>query len=295
MDLRYLRTFDTVAALLSFHRAAEVLHCTQSTVSAQIKTLEEDLGRPLFERLGRRVVLTQAGVELQRRAKSILEQEKEAYAAVRGNCETVTTLSIRVPQSVAATYLPDILCRFHQQWPKVGFDISNCAYHELADELSTGKTDVAFLLAETLGVASVEEVVLGVEPLVFVTHPDSELRHLAAFSLAALEGKTLLLPKHDCGYRMGLEASLRANRVHLATLIELNCVSTMVRCLTRGLGIGLLPAIAVRREVDSGQLCVLSTIEPRSTNLLLLRHRDRDITGTFAAFLECVRARFAIV
>ncbi len=61
MELRQLKTFQTVAQMLSFNRAAEILNYAQSTVSAQIKALEEEFGKPLFDRLGKRIVLTEAG------------------------------------------------------------------------------------------------------------------------------------------------------------------------------------------------------------------------------------------
>ncbi|MFH0994323.1 MAG: LysR family transcriptional regulator [Pseudomonadota bacterium] len=80
MELREIKTFKAVATLLNFNRAAEALHCVQSTVSAQIKALEEDFGVPLFDRLGKRVLLTEAGQVLLRYAEKMLALEDEILA-----------------------------------------------------------------------------------------------------------------------------------------------------------------------------------------------------------------------
>jgi DNA-binding transcriptional LysR family regulator len=84
MELRELKTFQKVAILLSFDRAAEVLHYAQSTVSAQIKALEDELGVPLFDRLGRQIVLTDAGEKLLKYSRRLLAIHEETYAEVKG-------------------------------------------------------------------------------------------------------------------------------------------------------------------------------------------------------------------
>src|SRR5512142_3194123 len=153
MDFRLLKTFELVASFMSFNAAAKVLHCTQSTVSAQIRSLEEDLGTPVFERLGRRIALTAAGEELRRHTRRLLSYEHDIRAAVREVGETVGLISLRVPQSVAEQHLPKILQRFCASYPRVGFDVSNCGYYHLPEEMRTGEIDAGFLLAMTMDAA----------------------------------------------------------------------------------------------------------------------------------------------
>ncbi len=83
MELRQLKTFRTVATLLSFHRAADVLNYAQSTISAQIRALEEDLGVRLFDRLGKRIVLTDAGELLSQYAQKMLDIEAATLSDVK--------------------------------------------------------------------------------------------------------------------------------------------------------------------------------------------------------------------
>jgi len=101
MELRELKTFQKVATLLSFNRAAEVLHYAQSTVSAQIKALEDELGLPLFDRLGKQIVLTDAGEKLLKYSRRLLAFHEETYAEIKGQQELRGSLTIRIPQTVA--------------------------------------------------------------------------------------------------------------------------------------------------------------------------------------------------
>jgi DNA-binding transcriptional LysR family regulator len=293
MELRLLRAFEAVAGLMSFNRAAHVLHCTQSTVSAQIKALEEDLGLPVFERLGRRIALTAAGEELLHHTRRLFDFEKEVYSLVRGQRDPTGMLSLRVPQSVSAAYLPRILARFSREYPRVGFDVSNCGYHRLADELRSGVTDAAFLLADCIDAPDLHTTLLRIEPLVFATSPRSGLAKRTSLTIGDLEGHTLLLPKHDCGYRMELERSLKESHVQLATLIELNCLPAMIRCLTEGLGVALLPRITVEQELKERQLVALDWKDALESRLLLLRHRDKPLQGALGAFIKAVEDHFA--
>jgi DNA-binding transcriptional LysR family regulator len=98
MELRQLKTFKTVAQLLNFNRAAEILNYSQSAVSAQIKLLEEELGVKLFERLGKRIALTQAGETLMRYSQKMLDIEKETLTEVSGWKEPHGSISVRIPQ-----------------------------------------------------------------------------------------------------------------------------------------------------------------------------------------------------
>jgi DNA-binding transcriptional LysR family regulator len=146
MELRQLKTFMAVAHFLNFNRAAQALNYAQSTISTQIRLLEEEFGKPLFDRLGKTVVLTEAGEVLLRYAGKMLDIEKETRAQVAGREETQGSITIRVPQSISAYLLPPVIKAFNARFPKVGVDISSCA-QTIQQELRSGIIDLAFLLA----------------------------------------------------------------------------------------------------------------------------------------------------
>ncbi|MBN2526109.1 MAG: LysR family transcriptional regulator [Deltaproteobacteria bacterium] len=292
MEFKLLKTFETVASLMSFGRAAEVLHVTQSTVSAQIQQLEDDLGTPVFERLGRRILLTPAGEKLLLHTRRMLEYEKSVYSVVRGDTAVAGTISIRIPQSTAFLYLPEILFRFCRLYPNVGFDISNCGYFNLTDELRDGRIDVAFLLCDNVDLAEVSSQKLCSETLVYLTHRKSPLAQKKALTIVDLHGQTLLLPKHDCGYRMSLEQTLREAAVDVAAIIEMNSLSAILQCLATGLGVALLPQKIAQSTLGSNRLIALDWCHPLETGLHLICHKRRVLSGAPAAFVDTVESYF---
>ena len=293
MDFRLLKTFDVVSSMMSFSGAARVLHCTQSTVSAQIKALEEDLGTPVFERLGRRIALTPSGEELRRHVRRLLGYEHDIRTAVRQAGETVGLISLRVPQSVADLHLPAILGRFCAEYPRVGFDVSNCGYYHLPDELRTGQTDAGFLLSMTLESADLCSDVVLDEPMAYVAPPDSDLAAREGLATGDLAGHTLLVPKHDCAYRMKLQQELSEAHVEPAAVVELNSVASVVQCLRAGTGVALLPERTVAEDIAAGRLAKLRWHEPLAASLYFIRHRDKPRVAAYGAFVAVVEEYFA--
>ncbi|MEW5734239.1 MAG: LysR family transcriptional regulator, partial [Thermodesulfobacteriota bacterium] len=104
MDHQQLKTFRTVATLMNFNKAAELLHYAQSSVSAQVKALENELGVLLFERTGKKIRLTPSGEKMLLYAHKLLAIEDEARAEVSGRQREASLLTLRMPQTIA-TYL----------------------------------------------------------------------------------------------------------------------------------------------------------------------------------------------
>src|SRR5579864_3429117 len=122
--LHQLKVFECVSRHLSFTRAAEELHLTQPAVSAQVKELEHHAGLPLFEQLGRRVYLTQAGEEVLRHSRLIIQQFREAEEAVRGLCGvTGGRLSVAVI-SAGDYFFPSLLAEFGRRHSGVPLNLT---------------------------------------------------------------------------------------------------------------------------------------------------------------------------
>ena len=134
MELQQLTTFRTVAAIGSFSQAAEVLGYAQSTVSEHIRSLEAELKTRLFKRAGsKRIALTPAGELLLRYGQKMLNLEAEIKSEVVAHTESQGSLSIRIPETVSIHFLPPILQRFRQRFPK-----ANLGFHELRVFRSSG-------------------------------------------------------------------------------------------------------------------------------------------------------------
>lgn len=291
MELRQLKTFQAVGKLLSFNRAAHSLNYAQSTVSVQIRSLEEELGVPLFDRLGKRVVLTEAGQALMRYSQKMIDIERETLSEVTGCTQTQGSLSLRIPQSLSMAWLPGILSKFRRHYPTVNFDINSCAYHSLVHELKSGITDLAFLLTDTINARDLECEVLGVAKLVIVAAPGHPLADRHSLDVHDLKEEAVILPKADCGYRMVFEQILLEEKVTPASIIEMNCVEAVKRCVTHGVGLTILPQMSVAREIDTQKLVVLPWGNtPMETGILMIWHKDKWISPVLQGFMDTVRS-----
>jgi len=293
MDLQRLQTFRTVATLMNFSQAAEVLHYSQSTVSAQIKTLENEIGVLLFKRIGKSVRLTEAGAKMLVYADKLLTIEEEAVAEVTGRNKVSGLLTLRMPQTVATHYLPRILCDYQPRFPGMRLDITSCALHSLEHELRIGTVDLAFLFADTIGAKNLECELLHIEPLAIVTHPSHPLAARKWVDFKDLEGQILLFPKSDCGYRMIFEQALATERVTPATVIEMNNIEAIKQTIRAGIGVTIIPEIAIRIDVEKGEMVRVCWADDLETGLLMIHYRDKWCSPAVEAFMDTMR-RFVL-
>jgi DNA-binding transcriptional LysR family regulator len=293
MELRQLKTFTTVAQLLSFNRAAQVLNYAQSTVSTQIRLLEEEFGQPLFDRLGKTIVLTEAGRVLLRYAGKMLDLQKETFAQVSGWEESHGSITLRAPQSLSIYALPPVLKRFRQDYPKVRVQVDSCAL-TLQQELRSGIIDLAFLFIDSIQEHDLIAQVLGFEKLILIAGPEHPLASLSSMTLSDLSDYAILLPTQDCSYKMLFEQMLAEEKITPASVLTLNSSEAIKQCVIQGVGVTLIPQMAVKRELDTGELRRLPWVEQEiETAILMIRHKDKWVPPSLRAFMDHVRKSFS--
>jgi DNA-binding transcriptional LysR family regulator len=290
MELRQLTTFRAVASALSFTRAAAALNYAQSSVTAQIQGLEEELGVPLFNRLGRQVVLTDAGQRLLGYADKLIALEEEARAVVAGGGRPAGTLTIGAPESVCTYRLPPVLRQFRDWFPEVRVIFRPLLPLDLQRSLGDGTVDAAFFLAEPVQSASLVVEVLICEPLAVVAAPDHPLVQLARVTSADLQGEPMLLTEKGCSYRSLFERRLAADGVYPVSNVEFASIEAIKQCVAAGMGIAVLPAVVVAREIAQGQLRALRWEQNHfHVYTQVAWHKDRWLSPALAAFVETSR------
>jgi DNA-binding transcriptional LysR family regulator len=293
MEIRQLKTFRTVAQLLSFKQAAENLHYAQSSISAQIQALEEDLGVQLFDRLGRSILLTEAGVSLLNYAEKILDLADETRTEVSAAKELKGSLTIKVPETFGVHRLPKVIKQFRSHCPKVRLHFTTCTHEGLQKDLRKGVTDLAFLLTESFQVADLEAEALGIETLILVAHPDHSLVKEPKVQTKDLKGETLLFSKVDCSYRRTAEAAFNMEKIRYDNTLEFNSVEAIKQCVMAGVGISILPEITVAKDISKGHLAALSWDEGTlEVAALMIWYKDRWLSPTLSAFMETARNVF---
>jgi DNA-binding transcriptional LysR family regulator len=290
MEIRQLRTFKAISALLSFQRAAARLNYAQSSISAQIQALEEELGVKLFDRLGRGIRLTEAGERLVPYAEKILDLADESGVEISGTKEIRGTLTIRIPESLGIYRLPHIIENYVSQYPKVRLHFTTCAHETLQKDLRKGITDLAFLLTESIEAADLEMEVLGFESIVMVAAPEHPLSRKKTIRTRDLEGETILLSKVDCSYRRTFERLLDGAGIGPGNMHAFHSVETLKQCVINGMGITILPAVAVEKDLAGGSLVRLNWEEKGfEVALLMIWYRERWRSPALEAFMEMTR------
>jgi DNA-binding transcriptional LysR family regulator len=296
MELRHLRTFKTVAILNSFNRAADVLYYAQSTISEHIRSLEDDLKVLLFDRMGRRIRLTEAGEKLMGYAQKILDIEEELRVEVSGQKEPQGTLSIRIPVTISTYYITPIIHAFHKRYPRIGLDFMSCSYYSLQQELQSGMLNLAFIILDAFEEAKLNTEVLCKIPLVLVANPDSKLTSKSSLSVGDLKGETIFIAKNDCSYRLMFEKILTQNKVNPQIIIELNSIESIKKCIIEGMGVSLLPLVAVAEELHKGLLAELSLLDTiRNPDLLMIWNEVKKISPILNEFINTTREHFSSI
>lgn len=197
MEFRQLKTFRAVADNQSFTKTAQQLFMAQSSVSAQIKALELELEIRLFDRIGKRVLITDAGSTLYEYARRMEEMTDEIRSEVSGSSQARGSLAIRIPETLAAVYMPEIVDEFHALHPGVKLIFINCSDRQLREELNSGRIDLAFLMTEAVTFKEVNVKLLKTEQLIMVSGPFHPFVKKKMITYQDLSGQTLLLPKTD--------------------------------------------------------------------------------------------------
>lgn len=197
MEFRHLKTFRMVADCLNFTKAAEKLFLAQSSVSAQIKSLEDELGIRLFDRIGKSVLLTDAGEKLYGYARRMEDMTDEIKSEVSNHSTVKGSLNIRVPETIASIYMPAIIEDFYRRNPDVKLSFINCTDRQLKEELNTGRIDLAFLMTDTVHFEGVNVRFLKTEKLGLVCAPSHPLTLMPKVTLKDLEKHPLLMARTD--------------------------------------------------------------------------------------------------
>jgi DNA-binding transcriptional LysR family regulator len=290
MEFRELKTFQAVASLLSFYKAANILNYAQSTVSSQIQSLENSLGEALFFRSGNKISLTPAGVKLLDYSQRLINIEKEILNNFKGLNEKHGSLTIKTPQSVSACFFPSLLKEFQLIFPKIGFDIDWCTSYNLNDIFNSGVIDLAFLISDCFNDKFLQVEELAKINLVLAVHPQDELLKQRTVSLKDLNGKTMIFAKSDCNYKNILQKMIIESNIQLKKIIEINSMDAIKQLIILGNGIALLPEMVIRDEMDKGLLKIANWKGPAfNARLFMIWRKKKHLSEPLKAFMYMVR------
>jgi len=292
MEVRQLQIFCALSEELNFTRTAEKVHTVQSNVTAQIKALEEELGIPLFDRLGRRVTLTDAGRNFLPFALQALAAMDQGQRALETGAEPSGPLRIGAAESLLTYRLPEVLRIFRRHFPHVELIFRPYSNATLAIELEAGKLDMAIYGDDLQQSPSIKSIRLRRERVLLLAEAGNPLASQPAVKPADLTGQNLLLTETGCSYRSKLDRALALGNVRPANVTEFSSVEALKQCVALGMGLGLLPAIVVARELRQNRIKALRWAG-QSLDIVtyIVWHKDKWISPAMAAFMELVKGK----
>lgn len=266
VTLRQLRYFDALARHGHFGRAAEACAISQPALSMQIKEMEEALGGMLLERSARRVTLTRFGEELVERVRDILRSVEELGDFARAAHDRFTgRLHIGMIPTVAPYLLPRVIGNLSRTYPELDIQVREALTPRLIQELAEGRLDTA-ILALPVSEPSLTEVALFSENFLLV-RPREDERTPVPSSEMLREMRLLLLEEGHC-FR---DQALSFCKKHSSTpreMLDANSLSTLVQMVSAGIGVTLIPEMAVAVETRSASVSVARFRNPQPSRTI---------------------------
>ncbi|NGQ93707.1 LysR family transcriptional regulator [Brevibacillus sp. SYP-B805] len=290
MDTRYLQTFREVAKCQSFTRAAEALGYAQSSVTTQIQNIESEFGVMLFERWGRKIRLTPAGETLLGYAEQVLALLDDARVNLSEEAQSGGTLTIGTVESLAAFYLPPYLQIFRQEHPRMKLMLQPGICPELLQGIREGVYDLAFLLDRVQDHPDLVSINLGEEELVVIASPEHRLASRKTIEVADFAGEDWIFTETGCSYRMQMEKVLLDSGEPIGSSLEFGSLEAIKQCVSYGLGLALLPKLAVLEDVRQGRLAILPFRHPEiRVYRQLVYHKKKRVTQTQQRLIDLLQ------
>ena len=277
IDLRDLRHFLSVAAAGSISRAAEMQHMTQPALSVLIRQLEAQLGTPLFERVPKGVVLTDAGERLRVHAKDILLRTELAVEEISQQARVPSGhVAIGLPQSLARFLTVPLVADVLSRWPQIRLQIIELSSGYIPEYLQNGEIDIGMTFGQDER-RDLQYTALIEEELVFITSAALMRQHLGPASvrrksirLAEMGGFPMILPTRTHSLRIRLEDYLQRAGQRLTIAAEVNTTPQLIGLAASGVGATILSYSSVVGESSSSKVRVLRVETPRLTRSVYL-------------------------
>ena len=284
MEIKQLHTFITLCQLQNFTKTAAELHYAQSNVTTQIQQLENELGVKLFERLGHHVALTHKGKELLPYARQILllnEEAKNRLSEVRNG-----QLTIAASESLCVYRLSSVLKLFRTEHPEIELHLQMLDTSDFTPLLAQNVVDAAFVLELPVSHPALEIAYKKREDIGIFALPSHSLANKASLKASDFQHQAFILTGQGCCYRkLFLEAMALAN-VSPTIVLETSSLQVIKETALSGLGLCVLPLMAVEKELQEQKLIQLPYHLDFPILSQLIYHKDKWISPELTAFIN---------
>lgn len=255
MELKYLYTFHTIVEEGSFSKAAEKLNYTQSTITFQIGQLEEELSAKLFEKIGRRMVLTKAGEQLVPYVSDVLNSVERMHDFKSDLSDYQGALHIGVGETLLCYKMPPVLKEFCKRAPKARLFLHSMNCYDIRNDLLKGALDLGVFYGEVGGFGPNLAVhPFSSYPVVLVASPDIKAQYPDFITRDQQFHVPFIINEPTCIFRQMFEQYLQEKSIVLDHTIELWSIPTIKNLVQNNVGITFLPRFSVEEELENGSL-----------------------------------------
>lgn len=289
MNLHQLRVFFHVAQCLSFSKASEELHISQPAVSVQVRKLEEEIGVELIEQIGKKLYLTDPGLQLQRYAENIFSAEREAETMLsefRGL--NTGRLVVGASTALGTYFVPSLLAEFRQAFPKldVTLKIGNTDWVE--EQVSRNAVDMALVVDEHAEIPELTSMPFLNDELVVIAAPNHPLvgKEILVKDLA---GQPFFIREPGSNTRKVFKNAMSQLDIPFRTLMELESTEAIKRLVSSGVGLGVASKLTLEWEVGCERLAILDIADLQMERQFSLTwHKDKKPNRAAQAFIDFV-------
>ena len=286
INLDQLRIFQAVAETQSFTRAAVAVHLTQPGISKHIKQMEEYYGVPLFDRLGKKVALTQAGEILLEATREIMvsitaaEQRIQELKGLRGG---KLTLAASFP--IGIYFLPSILATFRRQYAAVAVSLDISLHERIVARILANKVDLG-LVSHEVDDARLTSSEFMTDELVLIVPRSHRWARKRSIKPKELLAETVIVAARGAGIRAVVEERLREQSVALKNVLDFGNLEGVKRAVEVGLGVSIQPKTVVQREISDGSLAAVSVsgMDAKLKYFCVYR-KDKHLSNAVRAFI----------
>lgn len=286
-SLRQLKVFITVAQAKSFSRAGEIIGLSQSAVSHSVKELEQQTGVRLLDRTTREVVLTEAGQQLAVRLERLLDELNSTLLdAGRVGQQLSGTVRVAASQTISAHLIPQCIAASNLRYPEINFVLHDRPQQWVLESIRQGEVDFGIVI-DPGAVSDLQCKTVLSEPFFMLCRKDDPLAQQTCVSWQALQGSRLVLQDYASGSRPLIDAALVHHQITANIVQEIGHPATLFPMVEAGIGISILPALALPLPQGS-ELTVKRLTPVVERQLMLARRKNRSLSTAAEALWDVV-------
>lgn len=292
--LRQLRVFVAVAQQGSFSQAGQLIGLSQSAVSHSIKELEGEMGIRLLDRTTREVLLTEAGEQLSSRLERLLEELNTTLLDVRSYGQQRSgTVRVAASQTISAHLMPQCLAASQDHFPDIKVMLRDRPQQWVLQSIRNAEVDFGIVVGPLPEEDFESEAILD-EPFLLLCRKDDPLAAQQSIDWQMLNQRQLVLQDYASGSRVLIDEALRAQQVQAEIVQEIGHPATLYPMVEAGIGISILPALAL--PLPEGRPLLVRRMVPEiNRTIVLVRRKNRSLTPAAEAIWQEVRQQAALL